>query len=56
MHGIGVSAEVTASSADELSLAEEEVVELELDAAAKDASAPDAPEAVRDRNGPEGGP
>ncbi len=28
MHGIGVSAEVTASSADELSMAEEEVVEL----------------------------
>ena len=43
MHGIGVSAEVTASSADELSMAEEEVVELELDSAAETAPEADWP-------------
>jgi branched-chain amino acid transport system permease protein len=53
MHGIGVSAEVTASSADELSLAEEEVVELEADAPAQAvvADAPTDPGATRDGQG-----
>ena len=54
MHGIGVSAEVTASSADELSVAEEEVVELEPDFAEQVGIATDPPPAtVRDRDGPE---
>jgi branched-chain amino acid transport system permease protein len=54
MHGIGVSAEVTASSADELSLAEEEVVELEPDSAAEAAIAADTPpDTARDRDPPE---
>ena len=42
MHGT-VFREVTASSADELSMDEEEVVELELDAAAETATGADTP-------------
>jgi branched-chain amino acid transport system permease protein len=54
MHGIGVSAEVTASSADELSVAEEEVVELEPDLAAEVGIASDTPPGtIRDRDRPE---
>ena len=57
MHGIGVSAEVTASSADELSLAEEEVVELEPDFAAEVGIGADTPPASNaDRTKPEDTP
>ena len=53
MHGIGVSAEVTASSADALSVAEEEVVELEPEFAAEVGIAADTPPStVRDRDQP----
>ena len=53
MHGIGVSAEVTASSADELSVAEEAVVELEPDFAAEVGIGTDPqPGTVADRDRP----
>ena len=57
MHGIGVSAEVTASSADELSLAEGDLVEAEPDSVAEAALKADTPpETIRKRDLPEDTP
>ena len=58
MHGIGVSAEVTAVSATELSLAEEDVLEeVEPDSAAEAALMADTPpDTIRDRDLPEDTP
>jgi hypothetical protein len=60
MHGIGVSAEVTAVSSTELSLAEEEVIEADLETEAEPTSAAEAtlqadtpPDTTRDRDLPE---
>lgn len=57
MHGIGVSAEVTASSADELSLAEGELADAEPDSAAEAALKADTPpETIRKHDLPEDTP
>jgi len=63
MHGIGVSAEVTAVSATELSLAEEEVIEAESEAEADPMSPAQAalkadtpPDTIRERDLPEDTP
>jgi branched-chain amino acid transport system permease protein len=57
MHGIGVSAEVTASSADELSLAEIERVDADPHSAAEAALTADTPpETIRKRDLPEDTP
>ncbi|HET7704169.1 MAG TPA: hypothetical protein VFK35_12270 [Candidatus Limnocylindrales bacterium] len=53
MHGIGVAAEVTAGSADELALAEEAIVELDPPSAAEAALQADTPPlAARDEDDP----
>ncbi len=57
MHGIGVSAEVTASSADELSIAEGDLVDADPHSAAEAALAADTPpETIRKRDLPEDTP
>jgi branched-chain amino acid transport system permease protein len=57
MHGIGVSAEVTASSADELSIAETELVDADPESAAEAALKADTPpETIRQRDLPEDTP
>jgi branched-chain amino acid transport system permease protein len=57
MHGIGVSAEVTASSADELSIAETELADADPDSAAEAALKADTPpETIRKRDLPEDTP